>query len=152
MESSQEDLVVEVRFKIEKGAEGHPRSRDAEALLCKPLNQECSMCLVKSIPFYLRNVAYGDTVSTEEDSFGRLQFKEVIERGGYSIYRVLLRDSTNEEEVVQKLLDFDVLVEHEWNLISIAVPPSVDAEAVVDYILEGKTKGYWGAQDGYISN
>lgn len=150
MSSSQESLVVEVRFEIEKDAEGYPKSRDAEALLCKPSNPECSLCVVASVPFYLRNVAYGDTVSTEESPSGALRFREVIERGGYSIYRILLHDTTRKDELIRKLLDLDVLLEHEGDLIAIAVPPAADSDAVVDYVIDGKRRGFWGAQDGYV--
>ena len=64
MAPARENLVVEVVFQIEKDAEGYPKSRNFEALLCKPLDAECSLCVVNSVPFYLRNVAYGDTIET----------------------------------------------------------------------------------------
>ena len=150
MNSSQETLVVEVRFEIEKDSEGYPKSRDAEELLCKPLNPECSLCIVASIPFYLRNVAYGDTISTEEDPSGCLRFKDIVARGGYSVYRIFLHDSTKKDALISKLLDLDVLLERDGNLIAIAVPPTADTDAIVDYILKGKSEGFWGAQDGYV--
>lgn len=150
MSSSPETLVVEVRFEIEKDAEGYPKSRDAEALLCKPLDPECLQCVVASVPFYLRNVAYGDTVSTEENQTGCLQFKEVVARGGYSIYRILLHDATKKDELISKLLDLDALLEQDGDLIAIAVPPTANPDAIVDCILKGKRAGFWGAQDGYV--
>jgi hypothetical protein len=150
MGSAQEDLVVEVKFKIEKDAEGYPKSRDCEALLCKPLDPECSVCVVASVPFYLRNVAYGDTISTRDSPSGYLKFGEVVKRGGHSVYRILLHDVTRKDELISRLLDMDVLLEQDGNLIAIAVPPQADSEAIVEYILEGKRKGYWGAQDGYV--
>src|SRR5258708_8389103 len=103
MNSSQETLVVEVRFEIEKDSEGYPKSRDAEELLCKPLNPECSLCIVASIPFYLRNVAYGDTISTEEDPSGCLRFKDIAARGAYSFYRIFPHDPTNTAPLLTNL-------------------------------------------------
>ena len=150
MSSPRESLVVEVRFEIEKDAEGYPKSRDSEALLCKPLDPECTRCVVASVPFYIRNVAYGDTVSTADNPSGYLQFGAIVKRGGYSVYRILLHDSTKKDALISKLLDFDVLLEQEGNLIAFAVPPAADSDAIVDYILEGKRKGFWGAQDGYV--
>jgi hypothetical protein len=91
MNFGREVSVVEVRFEIEKDAEGYPKSRDAEMLLCKPSNPECTTCVVASVPFYLNNVAYGDIISVESDS-GGLQFKKVIKRGKYSVYRIFLHD------------------------------------------------------------
>ena len=151
MNSAKENLVVEVIFKIEKDPDGYPKSRDAEALLCKPSNPECSLCTVASVPFYLRNVAYGDTISTEEGESASLQFKEVVKRGGYSVYRILLHDSKMKKELIGKLLDFDVLVEQDGDLIAFAVPPSADQDSIVQYILDGKSQGFWGAQDGYVT-
>jgi hypothetical protein len=150
MKPAKEQLVVEVNFPIEKDAEGYPRSRDAEALLCKPLTPECSICEVASVPFYPRNVAYGDTISTSEDQNGNLQFKSILKRGGYSVYRVLLRDPAKGDQLVERLLNFDIVLERDRDLIALAVPPTVDAGPIVGYLLEGKEKGYWGVQDGFI--
>lgn len=147
-----ENLVVEVVFQIDKDAEGYPKSRDFEALLCKPLNAECSLCVINSVPFYLRNVAYGDTIRTKDDATNSLSFERVVRRGGYSVYRVLLHDAAKKHDLINRLVEFDVLVEQDGNLIAFAVPPTADSEAIVDYVLEGKRKGYWGAQDGYVSD
>jgi Domain of unknown function (DUF4265) len=150
MSSTHETLVVEVWFEVEKDADGYPKSRDQEALLCKPLNADCTLCVAASVPFYLRNVAYGDTISTEQDPSGSLRFKEIMKRGGYSIYRILLHDTAKKDQLIAKLLDFGVLLERDGNLIAFAVPPTANSDAIVDYILAGKKKGIWGAQDGYI--
>jgi hypothetical protein len=150
MGSVPQDLVVEVRFKIEKDADGNPKSRDCEALLCKPLNPECSVCVVASVPFYLRNVAYGDTISTRASPSSYLEFGEVMKRGGYSVYRILLHDLTKKDQLRSKLLDMDVLLEQDGNLIAIAVPPPADSEAIVNCVLQGRRDGFWGAQDGYV--
>ncbi len=150
MNSSEENLVVEVRFEIEKDAEGYPKSRDYEALLCKPLNSDCSVCVVANVPFYLRDVAYGDTIRTKDDSSGSLRFGLIIRRSGYSVYRIFLHDATKKENLINQLLDFGALVEQDGDLIAFALPPDANADAVVDRVLEGKHEGWWGAQDGYI--
>ncbi len=74
------NYVVEARFEIEKDADGYPKSRNAEALLCKPLDPECSLCIVTSVPSYLRNIAYGDTIRTKPDSGDSLEFGQVVKR------------------------------------------------------------------------
>jgi hypothetical protein len=150
MNSSKESLAVEVRFEIEKDANGYPKSKDAETLLCKPLNPECSICVVASVPFYLRGIAYGDTIRTVDNSSGFLQLDEIVSRGGYSVFRILLHDPTKKEQAISKLLSLGALVEHDQKLIAIAVPPTANLDAVVEYILEGKRLNLWGAQDGYI--
>ena len=148
--STQDDAVVEVRFEIVKDADGYPESRDAEALLCKPIDAECETCIVQSVPFFLKNVAYGDTISTTLDSERCLHFKVVTGRGGYSVYRLFLHDPSQKEALIRELLELDALVESQGNLVALAVPPTADSDALVDYILAGKDRGTWGAQDGYI--
>lgn len=150
MDPEKEQLVIEVLFEIEKDSEGYPKSRDSEALLCKPLTPECSICEIVSVPFYLRNVACGDVVSTHENADGNLGFKDVLRRGGYSVYRVLLRVPAQRVRLIQELLRFDVIIERDRDLIAFAVPPTVDANPIIDYLLKGKSEGYWGVQDGFI--
>jgi hypothetical protein len=150
MDPPEEQLVIEVRFKIQKDAEGFPKSRDYELLLCRPQDPECTQCVIASVPFYLNDVAYGDTITTREGSRGELEFGEVAQRGGYSTYRIYLHDQSKRDEFITKLLDLGAVVEQNVNLIAAAIPLSTDSDAVVDYILEGKEKGFWGAQDGFI--
>lgn len=146
----QNDAVVEVRFEIVKDADGYPESRDAEALLCKPLDARCKTCVIQSVPFFLKDVSYGDTIGTTLDSEGCLCFKVLMRRGGYSVYRLFLHDPSHKEVVIRELLELDVLVESKGNLVAVAVPPTADSDTLVDYILAGKDRGTWGAQDGYI--
>jgi hypothetical protein len=71
-------------------------------------------------------------------------------RGGYSVYRVVLHDSTIKTQTVDRLMDLGALVEHDGNLIAMAVPNGTDLDVIVDYILGRKAKCVWGAQDGYV--
>jgi len=98
----------------------------------------------------LKNIAYGDLITTKKNPAGYLEYNDVIKRGGYSIYRLLLHDSERKSEWIAALLDFDVLLEHDKDLIAIAVPPDINSDSLVDYILDGKSHGWWGAQDGFI--
>jgi len=150
MRSSDDDLVVEVRFEIQKDADGYPASRVAEALLCKPLDAECSRCIVVSVPFYLRDVAYGDTISTIERPPNCLRFNDIVTRGGYSVYRVFLHDLSKRDELVSRLLELDALLEQDGELIAVAVPSTANRDAIVEYLIEGNRADYWGAQDGYV--
>ena len=74
----------------------------------------------------------------------------MTERGGYSIYRLFLHDVGKKEEAIRKLLDLDTLIEQDGKLIAIAVSSTGEVDRVVEYILMGKEKGFWGAQDGYV--
>ncbi len=150
MNPSEETLEVEVWFQIQKDPEGYPKSRDAEALRCKPIDPECTQCIVASIPFYLNDISYRDTIATVENPAGYLRFKEVLTRGGYSIYRIFLHDSSLADQLVTSVLEFDVLLEREGNLFAIAAPSTGNVDAIVDFLLKGEQDGSWGLQDGYI--
>lgn len=149
--ANETHYLVEVWFEIEKDAEGYPKSRDFEALLCQPIVPGSSTCVVKSVPFYLRNVAYGDTIRIEDGPDNKtLSFHSVVNRGGYSVYRVYLHDPARRDELVAKLLPMGALIEQEKKLIAIAVPPGNKFDETVDYICAGKDNDWWGAQDGFI--
>ncbi len=70
---------------------------------------------------------------------------------GTAYIDVLLHNRREKDGIDRKkLLNFNVLIEQDGNLIAFAVPPAVDAVAIVDYLLKEKQKGYWGVQDGFI--
>ena len=73
-----------------------------------------------------------------------------MSRGGYSVFRLWVREHENPLEVVKELLALGVLVEREDRLIAVAVPPQKDLGQVVSYILTGKDSERWGAQDGFV--
>ncbi len=143
------NLVVEVWFNIRKDRDGFPKSRSREALLCKPENPECSICRIASVPFYLKEVSYGDQIATTTKELGVLEFDRVLARGGYSTCRILLHNSSSKQQVVGTLLEMDAVVEIEDDLIAVGIPHT-NADEIYDYIVQGKDSGMWGAQDGYL--
>src|SRR5258706_182336 len=78
---------VEVWFRIMKDADGFPDHRDWELLKCV---EKGNVYEVRSVPFYLNNVAYGDRVFVSMSSEGRLEFQAIESRGGYSVFRLWL--------------------------------------------------------------
>ena len=139
--------LVEVWFKITHDAEGFPKTRDWEGLQCLQMG---NVYEVKSVPFYLKEVAYGDRVFVRKTEKGYLEFESVESRGGYSVFRLWLREEENPSEVVKELLALGLLVEREGRLIAVAVPPQKNLDHVVSYILAGKDSERWGAQDGFV--
>ena len=140
--------LVKVRFKIKKDADGFPETRDWEDLNCV---QNGSVCEVRSIPFYLRDVAYGDKVRVRNEEDGNLEVDSFQSRGGYSVFRLWLRDEKeNRLKVVKELVDLGLLVEWDGRLIALAVPPTRNLDEVISYIMAGKASGRWGAQDGFV--
>jgi hypothetical protein len=143
--------AVVVLFNIEKDPDGYPKSRDREALPCRPVNAECSICVVAAVPFYVKSVACCDVVATRTDSLGNLEFAGVVERGGYSVYRVWLRDPNLGPALTRALVEMGAVVEQDGSLIALGVSPGVDDRAILEYLIEGRQRDAWGLQDGYIS-
>jgi hypothetical protein len=145
-------MIAEVWFPIQKDEDGYPKSRDSEGLRCEISDERSEVAEVQSVPFYLKDVAYGDTIRIKNNPAGYREFDSIVRRGGCIVYRLLLHDVSRLDEVQEKLLDFGVLLERDDSLIAIAVPPDVDSDALVDYIIKGKRLGLWGSQDGYIAD
>ena len=144
-------MIVEVWFPIEKDSDGYPKSRDSEGLRCEISDEQSESAEVRSVPFYLKQVAYGDTIKIKRNPTGYREFDRVEHHSGCSVYRLLLHDASRRDEVLDRLLNFGVFLERDGGLIAIAAPLDVDSDALVNYILEGKRSGLWGAQDGYIA-
>jgi hypothetical protein len=145
-------MIAEVWFSIQKDADGYPKSRDSEGLRCELDDDRSETAEIKSVPFYLKEVAYGDTIRIKKNPAGYREFDSVLQRGGCSVYRLLVHDLSRLAEVQERLLNFGVFLERDDALIAIAAPADVDSDALVDYILEGKRAGLWGSQDGYIAD
>lgn len=101
--------MEEVWFAIEKDADGYPTTRDWEGLRAVKRGRHYE---IRSAPFYAKGIAYGDVVKAENSAEGFLKFQEVIQRGGFSIFRLYLR-----------------------KLIAMAVPPSVNLEKMTRHLL-----------------
>jgi hypothetical protein len=145
--ASMSENLVEVRFKIKKDAEGFPRTRDWEELKCL---QEGNTYEIRNVPFYLRDVAYGDHVFVVREPKGYLKFRSVERRGGYSVFQLWLQKKAgNPLYVVKELVDLGLLVEFEGRLIALAVPPERNAEDIYSYIKAGKKSRRWGFQSGF---
>lgn len=145
-------MIAEVWFPIKKDSDGYPKSRDSEGLRCEITDERSEVAEIQSVPFYLKEVAYGDIIRIKRNSAGYREFDRVERRSGCSVYRLFLHDMDRLNEVQDKLLDFGVYLERDDQLIAIAAPPDVDLDALVDYIIEGKRSGLWGSQDGYIAD
>jgi Domain of unknown function (DUF4265) len=145
-----EDLV-EVWFRIEKDAEGYPETRTWEGMLSQRSRKGF---VLKSVPFYLKNVSRGDTVVAVQDDF--LRFSDVVARGGHNTYRLLMTDDADSEiqRAIADLENLGLTVERSENriLLAVDVPPAVNQPEIDDYLVEQQELGRWHMQDGFLSS
>lgn len=143
-------MANEVWFAIEKDANGFPKTRDWEGLHCEVVSKKENFFKVKNVPFYLKDISYEDVIKAKLSPAGYLEFDCVIKRSGWSVYRLLLKNPSVLKTIVELSKAMGLQVEQDESLMALAVPPSADSDAVIDFILSGKKRGDWGAQDGFI--
>jgi hypothetical protein len=150
------DYLVEIWFPIEKDETGYPESKSWEQLLARPTN-EIDQFTLESIPFYLKNVSRGDLVKAKvvktdgEDAF---HFDGVVARGGHNTYRLLLRsEKADGPELTKKeLLAKGLFIEeeHGGTFLALDIPPSIDQQAIDQYLVSESESGRWEMQDGCL--
>jgi hypothetical protein len=110
--------------------------------------------VLDSVPFYLKNVSRGDTVTAVEGNF--LRFSQVIARGGHNTYRLLMAD-VPDADILRAIADLEELglaVERSENriLLAVDVPPSINQQEIDDYLVKHQELGRWQMQDGFLSS
>lgn len=153
------DYSVEVWFRIEKDKDGYPQSRNWEQLLARPVLQRDDYFQIESVPSYLKNVSRGDIVRARTTRNSEIQeeevfeFDDVIDRGGHNTYRLLLRTKRpddpdfTENELLRKGLAVET---QDGDFFAIDVPPSLDQQAIDDFLVAESKSGRWELQDGYL--
>lgn len=149
IQTTSDGDLEEVWFFIEKDEDGYPESRTWEGMWTRRINGNFE---ILSVPFYLKTVSRGDTVSASQDAF--LKFTGVRDRGGHNTYRLLM-ESCSEDEVKAALVELRskglvVELNEAGILIAVDVPPSLDQQEIDAYLLSEKEAGRWQVQDGYL--
>jgi uncharacterized protein DUF4265 len=142
----------EVWFRIAKKPSGYPESMDWETLAAEPTENGLKLT---SIPFYVRNVSWGDVISVADIENDVLEFSGILQRSGHSTLRLLL--SENEaghcEEIVEQLRQRGYLVDNDSEtLLAISIPPSLVLSREIEYLQAERQKGRWEIEAGYLSS
>ncbi|MBI3662045.1 MAG: DUF4265 domain-containing protein [Acidobacteria bacterium] len=144
--------LVKVRFPLRPG---EWKELKAENLWAKP--QTSGEFLVRSVPFYVYGISFGDTVHASP-SRGILRFAGVARRGGHSTYRMLLsEDDTIESQRFLKYWNpletlgctFE-LAKHRW--VAVDVPPDIDINKIYSLLEKGEAGGAWSFEEGHCGH
>ena len=150
---SSKGYKVEIWFRIEKDQDGYPASKESEALLATPHENDFR---IESIPIYLKNVSRGDIVRAKLAQGGEIfEFDGVAKRGGHNTYRLLLKDKAERtlEATIGELRAKGLYVEQErGGLLAVDAPPDIDQGAADRYLTEQSDEGRWEMQDGFLFN
>ena len=140
---------VEIWFKIQKDAEGNPKTQDWEDLWSVPL--EGGAFRVASTPFFITGIASGDVVSAVRTDEGWYKFESVISRSGNSNFRIFLHDGVlqNRGLIVRVLQELGCHVECTLErLLALDGPADRETEVWV-YLQAGVSRDDWGLQVGF---
>src|SRR5205823_166240 len=127
----------------------------AENLWARVLDED--RLRIESIPFYVYGVSLADVVAADIVD-GRIQFREIVSRGGHSTYRVLVKDSRGYEseafiqiwQRMERLGCCREVAKRRW--IAIDVPASSDVFAVYKLLQEGDSKGIWTFEEAHVGH
>jgi hypothetical protein len=143
---SQDENLVKILF--------HPNDdhyTTTETLWAEPLGNDTYR--LRNTPFYFYGASTEDIVHAAPGSDGLLEFREVVERGGSSTYRIVVREGaerTRFEEYWRPLGDAGCTLEGATaRFYAVAVPPETNVDHVVALLAKGEESGVWDWEEGY---
>lgn len=113
-----------------------------EQLWCRQINENLfELCC---IPFFLYDVALGDTVRTSPQSGRRYVVSGVLDSAGRSVFRVHFEQSTlgNRDDVVARLTEMGALLE--WSsgsLLAVDARDEAHGQEIADYLFDQENGG-----------
>jgi hypothetical protein len=112
---------------------------------------------LKSVPFYAKDLSYGDVVITSPSEQGE-RVERVAIRSGHSTYRLFLAEDVSfESEVFHRywkpLENLGCTMERATKrLIAVDVPPSTSIHAAYQRMEDGERRGIWEFEEGYCAS
>ncbi|WP_405016964.1 DUF4265 domain-containing protein [Kitasatospora sp. NBC_00070] len=109
---------------------------------------------VRNTPFYVKGVAYGDTVRVRADHERReFVFENFVTESGHSTVRIIIKDDVAVGMVDTMLRSFECSWEIDATgyLWAIDVPPNVDYASMRSALLGIASEGRIGIEEGAIS-
>lgn len=142
----------EIWFRIEKDSSGYPRSADWETLAAEVVKNGFKLT---SIPFFIKNVSWGDVVNVLDPNSDVLEFSQVAERSNHSTLRLLLSEDEEEhsKDVVKELEALGYLVDSDSDdFLAISIPPNLLLSEELDRLVAEREKGRWQIQAGFLAS
>lgn len=109
---------------------------------------------IDNIPLYVYGISYMDFVACRQSEEEFLEFERVVDSGGHSTYRTLLKGDKNRNDflsywiVLEKLgCSYESSIDPE-DVFSIDVPPHVDVRLAYDILLKGESDDVWHLDEG----
>ena len=106
---------------------------------------------IENIPFFAKNVAFGDIVSVEDED-GALYFDSLIEASGHSVVRIIMFNENDFSDVTKSIEAMGCSWEGSRikTLISVDIPPEISYDKVKAYLEKGRTEGLFDYQEACL--
>lgn len=145
------ERMNKIVFSLEQDEDGWPPSSSEILWATAEVTNGDQVFEVSSIPFYVLDLAYQDTViATMLD--GRLRFEKIVKRSGNSTYRLILNVGLESDKFLTLWADLEALgcTYESANGVLIAVNvPFGSAHSAYKVFEKGETSGVWGFEEGY---
>lgn len=97
---------------------------------------------IDNIPFYAKEVAYGDIVSAKPDEDGMLRFTALVTASGHSTIRLWFANEMDVTPVRDALRGMGCPSELDLSrLVAVDIPPSIPYESVHTYLDQQESAG-----------
>jgi uncharacterized protein DUF4265 len=145
-----------VRIQLEPDAWHGTTSEGIWATLVQPVGDK-AIVEVDNIPFYSENLSLGDKICIFRRDDGMILLDSIVERGGHSTYRILVKNKNIEAAHLLDLLkamrcDWEKTKFNEGDLYALDIPPEVDIDEVYEILEKGLKNGSWLFEEGYVGH
>jgi hypothetical protein len=145
--------MVRVVFRLDRDEDGWPPAA-TERLWATPVGK--GMARIDNVPFFVRNLAWGDIVQTVDGPNGALWASARISWSGRCTIRVIPFSKGplegSREAVLDAFAPLGVGGEgiEQYGIVALDVPSDVDLAAVVRLLRQGARDGWWDYEEGCV--
>lgn len=126
---------------------------EVERLWCTPVRD--IIYIVDNIPFIAKNVALGDTITTEfDEEENEYYFDAFVEVSGNSTVRLYFEDHRLIDEVRKQMNEFGCESELflQRKIVAINVPKLVNYKEIKCYLDNGEAKSLWDYEESCLAH
>ncbi|MCK6592214.1 MAG: DUF4265 domain-containing protein [Polyangiaceae bacterium] len=138
-------MSAKILFDLEPDEDGYPPIGSETVWATHIENNRYRLC---NIPFFAREATLDDVVEVKEEG-GVLVYKDIVQRSGNSLIRVIYHNETEREELCRGLRALGCVTElnNIHRIVAVSVPPNVQLEAVQAFLQRGEEQGLWGYEE-----
>lgn len=116
-------------------------------------NKEGNYYRINNIPFFIKNIAWGDLVSVENDE-GELYYDDLIDSSGHSTIQLVILNDEDAIAVGQEFIELGCSWEgsHLAKLIAIDVPGAIQYNSIRTHLEKGEQTGRWDYREACLAH